>query len=342
MSKVFKKARLNKLKGPVFVTGAAGFIGRRLVNSLLQTDVHVVALDIVACPEALASNPNLRWIKGDVTSYSDVSAALAGSQTVIHLAAMVGDWGEAELHQRVTVDGTDNVFRAAQTSGDNPIVVLASSIVVYGQQIGEGTCHEGLALGNTFGPYSESKQAQEVLAQAYLQKGLDVRIVRPANVYGAGSKPWVEELCRELKKGVPALIGGGDFNAGLVHVDNVVDVLVRAARASGQTGQVFNAADEEGVTWKRYMNDLANLVDAPTPRSLPYLLAKPVSFALEKSYRLLKISARPPITREALNLVGSAHSISMHKTTEVLGYKALVSYRDGMKEVQRYMQSTAE
>jgi hypothetical protein len=105
---------------------------------------------------------------------------------------------------------------------------------------------------------------------------------------------------------------------------------------------VFNAADEEGVTWKQYMNDLANLVGAPRPRSLPYLLAKSASFALEKSYRLLKISARPPITREALNLVGSAHSISMHKTSEVLGYQSIVSYHDGMKEVQCYMQSTSE
>jgi nucleoside-diphosphate-sugar epimerase len=342
MSKTFKKARLTKLKSPVFVTGAAGFIGRRLVNYLLEIDVEVVAFDIIACPEALAESSSLRWVKGDVTDYEEVYQAMSGVKTVFHLAAMVGDWGAAELHRRVTVDGTDNVFRAGQEGGENPTVVLASSIVVYGQQIGEGTCHEGCSLGNTFGPYSESKQAQEKLAQAYLQKGLDVRIVRPANVYGAGSKPWVEELCRELKRGVPALIGGGDFNAGLVHVDNVVDILVRAARASGQAGQVFNAGEEEVVTWKQYTGDLARLIGAPRPRSLPFFVASSMSLALEKSYRLFGVTSRPPLTQEALNLVGSAHDISMKKTVAVLGFRPLVSYREGLNEVQHYMHASAD
>ena len=335
----FKKARLGKLKEPVLITGAAGFIGRRLLNRLLDEGVQVIALDIMACPESLEDNANLEWIKGSVADYVEVADAIQKAKTIFHLAAMVGDWGAAEQHELVTVTGTENVFRAVASSKHSPVVVLASSIVVYGEQIGQGVCHEGLPLGQTFGPYSDSKQAQEKLARSYLQHGMDIRIVRPANVYGAGSKPWVEELCAELKRGVPALISGGDFNAGLVHVENVVEILIRVARGQSLAGQIFNAADEEMVTWKRYMNDMAKLCGASKPGSLPRLLARSMALAMERSYRLLRIETRPPLTLEALNLVGSEHAIDMTKTNFVLSYEPRVSYAQGLAEVQAYIQA---
>lgn len=333
----YRKARLGKLKEPVLITGAAGFIGRRLLNRLLDEGVQVIALDIIACPESLAEEERLQWVQGSVAEYADVLAAVQHAKTIFHLAAMVGDWGRAEQHKLVTVTGTGHIFDAAIAAAQNPVCVLASSIVVYGEQIGQGICHEGLAPGQTFGPYSESKQAQEKLAQRYLQQGMDIRIVRPANVYGAGSKPWVEDLCAELKRGVPALVGGGDFNAGLVHVENVVEVLVRAARGQGLAGQIFNAADEEQVTWKRYMTDMAKLCDAPKPASVPRLLANTLALAMERSYRLLSVSARPPLTREALNLVGSTHQIDMSKTRVVLSYKPCINYEKGLAEVAKYI-----
>ena len=332
-----RPAKMLALKEPVLVTGAAGFMGRRLLKRLLDEGKEVVAFDVIACPESLEEDPNLTWVQGDIASRPALTQAAENCKTYFHLAAMVGDWGAEAQHQRVTVDGTENLFSIALTSGLEPTIVLASSIVVYGDQIGKGVCDESLPHGETFGPYGRAKQAQERIAQIYLQRGLDIRIVRPANVYGAGCKPWVEELCRELLKGSPCLIGGGDYDAGLVHVDNVVDILVRSARGQGLRGQIFNAADENGITWKRYMNDIAAICGAPKPRSVPRLMAYAMAQGLERSYRLLRISTRPPLTLEALNLVGSDHHIVMAKTKKMLGYRACVSYQQGLLEVEDYL-----
>ena len=329
-------ARLLKLAEPVLVTGAAGFIGRRLVNRLLHDGIQVRAFDCVACPESLMQQQNLSWYQGDIRHASALNEAMQDCGTVFHLAAMVGDWGDPESHRQVTVEGTRHCFERAMQQA-KVRVVLASSIVVYGDQIGLGVCHEALPHGLTFGPYSECKQAQERLAQRYLQQGLDVRIVRPANVYGAGCKPWVEQLCEELKRGVPVLIDGGNYPAGLVHVDNVVDILLRAARVADSRGQIFNAADEEEVTWRRYMCDLAQLCGAPAPRSLPRVAARSLAWAGERAYKLLGSQRRPPITREALNLVGSPHQISMDKTRSALRYRPFVSYQEGLAEIEDYL-----
>lgn len=329
--------RFEKLKEPVLVTGAAGFIGRRLVMRLLDEGLSVVAFDLIACPESLEIIDELTWIQGDITSYQDVASAVDQCATIFHLAAVVGDWGLAEIHEQVTVGGTRNIFEAARKGNGDKRIVLASSIVVYGHQLNGVECHEGVIHGDSHGPYSECKQAQERLAQEYSQRGLDIRIVRPANVYGAGSKPWVEELSLELKRGVPTLVAGGEYDAGLVHVENVIEIMWRAARHPNAKGQIYNAADEEGISWKQYMTDLAKICDAPKPRSIPRVVAVYLAKLGETAFGLLRTSQRPPLTREALNIVGADHRIDIAKAKTELDYTPIVSYEEGIAEIKRYL-----
>lgn len=329
----------HKIKEPVLVTGAAGFIGRRLVKRLLTEGRQVRAFDLMVCPESLQGEENLNWIQGDISSRQDVRSVLEGCGSIFHLAAMVGDWGEASLHRKVTVEGTQVLFESVLESKLKPVIVLASSIVVYGDQINGQRCYEGLPHGWFYGPYSESKQAQETIAHQFIQQGLDIRIVRPANVYGAGSRPWVDEACKELRKGTPVLVSGGNYNAGLVHVDNVIEILILASCSEHAQGQIFNAADEEGVTWKQYMKDLAECCGAPKPRSIPRVVARTLAKTSEMAYRLVKSEKRPPMTSEALNLVGSNHRIDMSKTKDLLGYKPVKQYREGLNEIREYLKS---
>jgi nucleoside-diphosphate-sugar epimerase len=326
-----------KIKEPILVTGAAGFIGRRLVKRLLDEGREVNAFDVMACPESLQDEENLTWFKGDIAKREDVKGALKNSCSIFHLAALVGDWGQAALHQKITVDGTQTLFELALESPLKPRLVLASSIVVYGDQINGERCYEGMPHGWFYGPYGKSKQTQETIAHQFIQQGLDIRMVRPANVYGAGSKPWVDDVCVELKKGMPVLIAGGNYNAGLVHVENVIEVLMLASESDDARGQIFNAADEEGITWRQYMRDLAGCCGASKPKSMPRFIAKYLAKSGELAYHMMKIDNRPPLTAEALNLIGSNHRIDMTKTKELLGYKPVKYYREGLEEIRQYL-----
>ncbi|MFT7185291.1 MAG: nucleoside-diphosphate-sugar epimerase [Pseudohongiellaceae bacterium] len=325
------------IKEPILVTGAAGFIGRRLVKRLLDEGRQVRAFDVMVCPESLQGEPNLHWFKGDVSKREDVKHVVAGCHSIFHLAALVGDWGQAVLHQKITVEGTQILFDLALASPLKPRLVLASSIVVYGDQLNGERCYEGMPHGWFYGPYGKSKQTQETIAHQFIQQGLDIRMVRPANVYGAGSKPWVDDVCVELKKGLPVLIAGGNYNAGLVHVDNVIEILILACKSDNARGQIFNAADEEGVTWQQYMKDLAECCGASKPKSMPRMIAKYLAKSIELTYRWMKIENRPPLTAEALNLIGSNHRIDMTKTKELLDYKPVKYYREGLEEIRQYL-----
>lgn len=304
----------------------------------LRSRTHVRALVIPGEPTPHDWKSGIEVIRGDISDPGPVSQAAAGCVAIFHLAAVVGDWGPEDLFRRVTVDGTRNVFDAAIESECR--VVLASSIVVYGDRLGRAVCDETTPLGRPYGPYSRSKQAQERLAADLADAGrCDIRIVRPANVYGPGSRPWVDEITRLLKAGRPTLISGGTQNAGLVYVDNVVDILVRAASDAAGPGDVFNASDELSVTWARYFTDLARAVGAPRPRSVPGWLAWPLSLASEAGGRAIGLNSRPPLTREAVHLVSADHRIPSQRAREQLGHETLVDYPEGLAAVERYLRT---
>jgi nucleoside-diphosphate-sugar epimerase len=311
---------------PVLVTGGAGFIGRRLVARLLAEGrrVRVLALPGEALPGSWEGTVDV--LRGSLADAGSVEKAAAGAGFVYHLAAVVGDWGPASLFREITVEGTRRVFAAAAGMP----VVLASSIVVYGDLLGREVCAEDLPHGRPYGPYSRAKQAQERLAREALAAGADIRIVRPANVYGPGSRIWLEEVVKVLATGAPVLIDGGRQNAGLVHVDSVADVLLRAGGPDVPAGRVYNACDELDVDWARYFGDLAKLSGAPAPRSAPGWLAWPVAAAMEASGRLLRRTERPRLTREALHLIGADHRVPAARARTELGHEPVVGYADAI------------
>jgi len=325
-----------RLAEPVLVTGATGFIGRRLVRRLLDEGYAVRAFVLPADAIPIEWGDRVELRQGNLTKRSSVVDALRDAGTVFHLAALVGDWGTDLDHQRVTVRGTEHVLGIAARHGAR--AVLASSVVVYGHRIGQTVCHEDLPFGRAYGPYSRSKQEQERIARRLeATQGLKVSIVRPTNVYGPASGPWVDTLSDALKSGAPTLIGGGKRIAGLVYVDNVVDILIRVAERPGAIGRIYNANEKNGVTWRRYFSDIAKLCGAGPPKSINSWLAKLAAYVLETSYRLLRRQQRPPLTHEALNLAGSAVRVPVEKARRELGYQPLVSYEEGMQAVAEYL-----
>ncbi len=317
------------------VTGATGFIGQYLVQRLLAEGVTVRAL--VLPNEPLPSNwDEVAVVRGDITHAADVSSAVAGVDVVFHLAAVVQDWGSQAWHAAVTVTGTRHVFDAAVKT--NAHVILISSVTVYGHHIAERECDERRAHGDPQGPYSRSKQAQEHLATAMIHSdALRCTIVRPGNVYGVGSKLWVNEVINELRRGTPSLIGKAAKNAGLCHVKNLVEVLWLAATTPAAVGQTYNAADGIDVTWEQYFTDLATVANTAPPKHIPHGIVRAIAPLLEAIWRPPLFKTRPPLTREALNLVGSDNRFPIDNAVNELGYQPVISYAEAMAELKEHL-----
>ncbi len=325
-----------RIQEPILITGATGFIGQRLVGRLLDEGYAPQAFALPSEPLPPAWGGRVRIHLGDVAQRSSVAKAVAEARTVFHLAALVGDWGSDEQHQRVTVRGTENVL--GEAARRQARALIASSVVVYGEAIGRDVCDEDHPMGKPLGPYSRAKQAQERIASRLEgDRSLKVTIVRPSNVYGPGSRPWVDMAIAQLQGGGPMLIGDGEQHAGLVYVDNVVDLFVRAAERPASVGRTYNACDDNGITWRRYFSDLAQLAGASPPKAINKRLATIAAGGAETAFRLLRRAERPPITREALNLVSANHRVPITRARNELGYEPRVGYKDAMKAIAAYL-----
>jgi 2-alkyl-3-oxoalkanoate reductase len=319
----------------VLVTGATGFIGRRLVDRLAKSGARVRAL--VLPDERCAMAAGVEVVRGDISDPAAVDAAMAGVRRVYHLAAVVGDWGHESLFQRVNVEGTRNVLDAA-TRTPCERVIMVSSIVVHGWHLCTGPCHDSSPRQYGVGPYSRSKRAAEQLALDYHALGrVPVTVVRPGNVYGPRSPLWVDQIVRLLRAGKGLVIDSGEGDAILAYVDNVVDVIARAADTAGAAGRVYHAVDGSGVTWRQYLGDLARIAGTrPRFINLSLPAARTMAAVMERAYRLLGRTERPLLTTEAVVLLASRQSPPIDRAVAELGYRP-VSYGDAMDRVAAYV-----
>lgn len=317
----------------VLVTGGGGFLGRSLVMQLLRQTawpIKVLALPHEAVP---ADWPDrVEVLRGDITRREDVERAAQGCGRIFHLAALVGDGGTHEQHERVTVGGTAQVFDVAWRQGAS--VVLTTSICAYGDAVQRGICGEDTPLGKPQGPYGQAKQGQERLAWRFRDQGGQVCVVRPANIIGPGSGPWLLDAAQALRQGLPALVGGGQGHAALAIVDNVADFLVLASNTPAAQGQAFNIHDGLPITWCRYFTDLAGLMKARPPRSIPRAAAYLGARLTEPVFRRFMPGKRPPVTLEALNLIAWDNRFPTDKA-RALGWAPVVGYPQILRAMQQ-------
>lgn len=323
------------MKKNILVTGANGFIGQRVVKLLASANYDVKAFVLPGEADSSLFPPAVELIQGDLTDFQKTYESTGDCSGVIHLAALVSDGGSELDHQRVTVGSTRNLFLAARPGTR---VILASSITIYGDALGKLPCAETVEPGVAQGPYSRAKQAQESLAKTFLDNGGDVVILRPANVYGPGSGPWVKDVIEQLSSGLPALVDQGSGNAGLVCVDHVAQSMVNALDDTIKPGSVFNLCDELDVTWRQYFEDLAEIIQEKKPVSIPGPLAHILAAATEKAWSFFSMTSRPPLSKEALNLIGNDLKIPAAKSRKGLNLKNQKSYQQVLAEIKASLQ----
>ena len=173
-----------------FITGAGGFIGRHLVRQLLAENVSIVALMMPGelVPEEWGDS--VRTVVGDVRNLVNLEPDIGRVDVIYHLAAIVSDWGTQEEHVATTVRGTEQAIALALQWDAHFIVT--TSVCAYASKLAHGDLTEDEPIGTPASPYEYCKQEQERLTrQAVDIKSLRATIVRPGNVYGVGSGPWV-------------------------------------------------------------------------------------------------------------------------------------------------------
>jgi 2-alkyl-3-oxoalkanoate reductase len=306
----------------VAITGAAGFLGSHLARHYRDAGAEVVALDLV--PPAL---DGVTFVPCDVTGDGPGWDAMDGADVVVHTAAIVAETGDPARFVAVNVDGSRRAARAAARRGVERFVHV-SSITVYGTRCAPGSMTaEGAPLVPSGGPYTDTKIAAEhaVLSVA-AEYGLATTIVRPGDIYGIGSQPWVERPLALAARGLLPLVDGGRGWLSPTHVDDVVDGIARAAAAPHAAGRVYNLAGPP-VRVRDFFDHHARHLGV-TFRSVPAPLVRVVGAVAELGARLSGRSA--PFGAASVEYVTHAGGYAADRAREELGWDPRVPLDEGM------------
>jgi nucleoside-diphosphate-sugar epimerase len=292
------------------VTGACGFIGSHMVETLCDAGHDVVAADL---PGALdvAADDRARWpevcaaagarlVPMDVTDKASVPAAVEGAEVVFHVAAVFDYTAPESLLRSVNVEGTRNLFEALVSAGTCRRVVNWGAGGIYGPPRPEVIPFKEDGPKRPSNAYLASKWDQERLAHAYRARGVEVTSVRPTSpygpraVYGSG-----QLLIGFAERPHPVAFKNLRGNIPFVHVRDLCSAALHLAEHPAADGEAYNVTDDGRID----AIGLAELVAdemGTTARILPPMPLAAVRKVLSGVARFSMASARRKGTRPLL------------------------------------------
>ncbi len=317
----------------IFVTGAGGFIGTYLVAQLLASGERVTTLMFPGETIPESWRDKVKIVIGDIRDITSKADEIGEHDIVFHLVAIVSGGGSKQDHVDVTVNGTKQVIELSLKW--NARFVVTSSIAAFASSLGSGVLNEESPRGKPASNYEYVKQLQEdVTLQAVNEKQLSAVIIRPANVYGVGSD-WTAPFVDLLAKKDPVLVGSGNWDAGLVHIHNLVQGMILAANNTAiPNGEIFVLSDDPGVTWQQYLQALSQTLELPAPKSIPNIVARILALLFDFFWPIFNKKQPPPMTRLAYRLTGLESIFDNSKAKRMLGYTPDTSLQMAMEEIK--------
>jgi UDP-glucose 4-epimerase len=282
------------------VTGSAGFIGTHVSRALLDEGFEVTGYD-----QRESSVPEIETVVGDLLDAETLTGAVRGQDVVVHIGA-IGDVYLAatnpELAAAVNVTGSTNIALAAEAAGAR--VVYASTWEVYGDPVYEPVDEKHPCEPDH--PYNITKLGGErMLLACDRLRGVPVLALRMGTAYGLGMRPnsVFEIFIEKARNGEPITIqGDGSQGRQFTHVRDIARAFVAAAKSEVR-GMPLNVVSPEMISIKQ----LADMVTERFPTEVTYGQPRPGDVA--PSY------------------------VSAARIEEVLGWKAEVSFEEGMAEL---------
>lgn len=303
---------MKELEGKrILVTGGAGFIGFHLCKKLTDLGLDVTIYDNLSSGKMknVKDVPEAKFVKGDILDLKNL-CNMEKTDLIIHLAAQVvvpysmeNPTEDFETNAR----GTLNVLEKARK--DKARMVFASSAAVYGNPIKFPTPEEyGF---HPFSCYGLSKVVGEEYCQMYMtQYGLDITMLRFANVYGSRCHGVINDFLDKLEKNPKKLeiIGTGQQSRDFVNVDDLTNAIVSSSSKENAIGQVYNLGFGETIK----IIDLAHMI-----------------------LRILNLTGKTVVTTTGVSWQGDVNTIwfNIDKAKKELGWIPKITLEEHLKKL---------
>lgn len=327
------------------VTGGGGFLGFAIVQRLVARSDQVRSLARGEYPQLESLGVDAR--RGDIADPAAVDAAVAGCDTVFHVAARAGVGGSYQHYHRPNVTGTRNVIEACRRHGVSRLVFTSSPSVVFDgtdqQNVDESERYPSRYLAH----YPRTKALAEQLVLGANGPELATVSLRPHLIWGPGDNHLVPRIVSRARAGRLRLVGSGTNLVDSVYIDNAAGAhLLAADRLEPQSplaGKAYFITNGEPMPIEKLINGIVAAAGLPpVTRTISPRAAYAIGAVLETAYGFLRLSAEPPMTRFVARQLATAHWFDITAARRDLDYDPAVSTEQGMLRLKESLRSHME
>lgn len=330
------------------VTGASGWLGMRLVESLMRGLPEVPALAqpsrraSVRClvrtdadGAELAAIPGVACVRGDLTAPETLEPFVDGARgaTLFHCAGVIHPSRVSEF-EAVNAAGTRHLLDAAARAGVRRFIHVSSNSP-FGANPTRDHVFTEEARYNPYMGYGRSKMAgEQAVSQASTEGRLETVIVRAPWFYGPGQPPRQTQFFTMIRQGGFPLVGDGGNRRSMAYVDNLCQGMLLAERTDAARGEGFWIADERPYSMNEIIETVENVMErdfgiAVTRKRLR--LPSAASDIARAADRMLQAVGLYEQKIHVLSEMNLTIACSVEKARQQLGYRPTVALEEGMR-----------
>lgn len=321
---------VNKMK-KVLVTGAYGFLGKYLIQELLDNGYGVIAFGRKKEELDKLRQENVETYVGDFCIREDIEKASENADYIIHAGALSTVWGKRSDFIKTNVVGTKNVLYACKKNKIKRLVYVSSPSIYSGKADRLDIDETDFDENNKLNYYIESKiMAEKLIHKA---KFVDSVIIRPRGLFGIGDTSIIPRLINVNRKiGIP-LFNNGRNIVDITCVENVALALRLALESEDAAGNTYNITNGEPREFKSILEELFRQIDEPPKYlkinlNLMYFVASAIEFV----YKLFGIYKEPMITKYNICTLGYSQTLNIDKARRDLRYAPKMTLSEGIKK----------
>jgi nucleoside-diphosphate-sugar epimerase len=301
----------------ILVTGANGFLGKKLCETLTQQNHNVSAVirsndTIVKNTQLIIKQLSKETIWDDVLSCIDVVIHLAGRAHVMKEEAS----DPYQAYAEINVDATRHLAEQAALNGVKRFIFLSSVKVN-----GESTKKSAFTESDQPQPeddYGKTKyEAEKALSKIAQETEMEVVIIRPPLVYGKGVKANFKNLIKLSQSGLPMPFGAVHNKRSLIYIENLIDFIMVCIDHPQAANQTFLVSDDHDVSTTQLIKSIAN-ASGKKSRLIP-IPNNWLTF-------MFKLLGKPSLSDR---LCGNLQ-VDISKAKTLLSWKPPFSFKDGI------------
>ena len=327
----------------IIVSGGTGFLGSSLAQSLSVAghEVHTIGRK----PANTTASKKLIHHTWDLSKEVLPLSILSGTDVFFHIAAKAGVWGKYSEFYNANVVATEKILLACQSTKIPRLIYTSTPSVVFSEKSILGGS-ESLPYGNTgFSPYAETKAiAEQAVLNSHSPGKIQTVALRPHLVWGKDDPHLLPRVIARHKNGKLRIIGSGQNQVDLTHIDNVTHAHVCAMHEMIKNktlgGKPYFIGQSEPVFLWRWLNQIFQTIDLPPlTKTMSFRNAYLLGCTMEKIWNVLRIKKEPPMTRFVACQLAHDHWFSNQSAEQDLGYIPIKNMADALEETKSWLSS---